>query len=184
VVAHDPLDGVALVWVSTTTSAMALRHSKVQTARMARRLRCALANAACSSAVRLAAPPAVAKIRVQLRAEDFEVHHRGERLKLVANVAQPLEPFIHVEQSGRSRDACLPMLPRKLNHCAPDLARLIEAPSYGRIWMTQPDQGARFSASRSAWPSASGVLSSRSRSRRSSHAQISAARCGAMAERT
>jgi hypothetical protein len=48
----------------------------------------------------VAAPPAVAEIRVQLRAEDFEAHHRGERLKLVANVAQPLKPFIHVEQSG------------------------------------------------------------------------------------
>ena len=43
--------------------------------------------------------PTTAKGGLQLRPEHLEVDHRGECLELVADIAQPLQPLIHVKQS-------------------------------------------------------------------------------------
>lgn len=40
---------------------------------------------------------AIGQRRVQFRPEDLEIHHPGEGLELVSNVAQPPQPLIHVE---------------------------------------------------------------------------------------
>lgn len=42
-------------------------------------------------------PVAIAERRVQFRAEHLEIDHRGERLQLVADVAQPLKPLVQLE---------------------------------------------------------------------------------------
>jgi hypothetical protein len=50
---------------------------------------------------------AVSQRSLQLRPEHLEIHHRGERLELVADVAQPPQPFVQIEQSRLSRHPCL-----------------------------------------------------------------------------
>ena len=53
-------------------------------------------------------PPALRTVRIvkrrfQIRPEDLEIHHCRIRLKLVANVAQPLQAFLNVKKPGLRR---------------------------------------------------------------------------------
>ena len=65
----------------------------------------------------------IAKRRLQIGAEELEIHHRRIRLELVTNVAQTLQPFLNVKNPGCVAMTASNTHASTLNHSLHDLAR-------------------------------------------------------------